>query len=122
MASIPKSKPLSLLRSLLLSYLLTCILLLLLSFLLYKMKLSKNQIHMGIYAIYAIACLFGGFLTGKKLKTKRFLWGALSGLLYFTVLLLLSLLLRRGIQSGTSQILTAFLLCAGGGTVGGMIS
>lgn len=117
-----KSKPLSLLRSLFISYLLTGLLLLLLSFLLYKMKLSKNQIHMGIYAIYVAACFAGGFLAGRQLKSRRFLWGALSGFLYFSILLLLSLFFRRGIQSGTTQIIMNLFLCTGGGCVGGMVS
>lgn len=122
MASIPKSKPLSLLRSLFASYVLSGILLLLLSFLLYKLKLSKNQIHTGVYAIYVLSGFFGGFLAGKQIKTRRFLWGALSGFLYFAVLLLLSLLLHRGIQTGLPGILLCFGLCTGSGTIGGMIS
>ncbi|MDI9241587.1 TIGR04086 family membrane protein [Fusibacillus kribbianus] len=122
MASIPKSKPLYLLRSLLLSYVLSGLLLLLLSFLLYKMKLSRDQIQAGVYIIYVLSCFFGGFLSGKQLKTRRFLWGGLSGLLYFGILLLLSLLLGKGIQSGLSRLLLSLGLCAGSGVIGGMLS
>ncbi|MCD2492093.1 TIGR04086 family membrane protein [Lacrimispora sp. NSJ-141] len=122
MASVPKSKPLSLIRSLLSSYVLTGVLLLLLSFLLYKMKLSKNQIHIGIYVIYVLSCLFGGFLAGKQTKTRRFMWGGLSGILYFAVLFLISMILHRGIQTGIPGILICFCLCAGCGTLGGMFS
>lgn len=122
MAPVSKSKPLALAFSLLISYLITGILLLLLSFLLYKLKLSRGQIQAGIYGIYALSCLAGGFFTGKKLKTRRFLWGALSGLLYFTVLLLLSLLIQKSIGAGIPQIVISFLLCAAGGTLGGMFS
>ena len=121
MASIPKSKPLYLLRSLLLSYVLSGLLLLLLSFLLYKMKLSRDQIQAGVYIIYGLSCFFGGFLSGKQLKTRRFLWGGLSGLLYFGILLLLSLLLGKGIQSGLSRLLLSLGLCAGSGVIGGML-
>lgn len=122
MASPLKSRPLSLVRSLLFSYILTGILLFTLSFLLYKMRLSREQIRMGVYAVYILSCLFGGFLAGKQLKNRRFLWGGLTGILYFGILFLLSLLLNQGLAAGISGILLNFVLCAGSGTIGGMIS
>ncbi len=122
MAAAPKSRPLSLLRSLFISYVLTGLLLLLLSFLLYKMKLSRTQIRGGVYVIYVIACLVGGLFAGKQIKSRRFLWGGLSGCLYFAVLFLLSLLFGKGIHTGISGLLLSFALCTGGGTIGGMMS
>ena len=122
MAAVPKSRPLSLLRSLFVSYILTGLLLLLLSFLLYKMKLSRTQIRGGVYVIYGISCLIGGFFTGKQIKSRRFLWGGLAGCLYFAVLFLLSLLFNKGIHTGLPGLLLSFALCAGGGTAGGMLS
>ncbi|MCI8551215.1 MAG: TIGR04086 family membrane protein [Lachnospiraceae bacterium] len=122
MASALKSRPLSLVRSLLFSYILTGILLLLLSFLLYKMKLSKDQIRIGVYAIYVLSCLFGGFLAGKQIKNRRFIWGALTGMLYFAILFVISLLLNKGLHTGIPGLLLSFALCAGSGTIGGMIS
>ena len=122
MASSLKSRPLSLVRSLLFSYILTGILLLALSFLLYKMKLSRRQVRMGVYAVYVLSFLFGGFLAGKQIKNRRFLWGGLNGILYFALLFLLSLLLNQGLHAGIPGILLNFALCAGSGTVGGMLS
>ncbi|MCI8464351.1 MAG: TIGR04086 family membrane protein [Lachnospiraceae bacterium] len=122
MASPLKSRPLSLVRSLLFSYILTGILLLILSFLLYKMKLSRSQIHMGVYVVYVLSCLFGGFLAGKQIKNRRFLWGGLTGILYFTLLFLISLLLNQGIHVEVPGLLLNFVLCAGSGTIGGMLS
>ena len=122
MASSLKSRPLSLVRSLLFSYILTGILLLALSFLLYKMKLSRGQIRAGVYAVYVLSCLFGGFLAGKQVGSRRFLWGGLNGILYFALLFLLSLLLNQGFHAGIPGILLNFALCAGSGTVGGMLS
>ena len=122
MASPLKSRPLSLVRSLLFSYILTGILLFALSFLLYKMKLSRGQVRMGVYAVYVLSCLFGGFLAGKQIKTRRFVWGGLTGILYFAVLFLLSLLLNQGFTAGIPGVLLDFVLCAGSGTIGGMVS
>lgn len=122
MASPLKSRPLSLVRSLLFSYILTGILLFALSFLLYKMKLSRGQVRMGVYAVYVLSCLFGGFLAGKQIKTRRFVWGGLTGILYFAALFLLSLLLNQGFTAGILGVLLDFALCAGSGTIGGMVS
>ena len=122
MASPLKSRPLSLVRSLLFSYILTGILLFALSFLLYKMKLSRGQVRMGVYAVYVLSCLFGGFLAGKQIKPRRFVWGGLTGILYFAVLFLLSLLLNQGFTAGIPGVLLDFALCAGSGTIGGMVS
>ncbi len=116
--SIPKS----LLRSLLLSYLLSGILLLGMSFSLYKLKLKEDQINMAVYGVYAIACLAGGLMSGKALKTRRFFWGLLTGLLYFAVLAAASWFTGGSLPPDISRMVTVLALCAGGGTLGGMIS
>ena len=62
---------------------LSIILLLVLAGLMYSVHLSQNQISFGVFFIYIISCFFGGFLTGKKLKVRRFLWGLCFGIGYF---------------------------------------
>lgn len=116
------SKPKALLRSLLLSYLLSGILLLVMSFALYKLKLKEAQINLAVYAVYIIACLAGGILSGRALQTRRFFWGLITGLLYFVVLLAASWLIKQGTPPDTSRMLTVLACCAAGGTVGGMLS
>lgn len=111
-----------LLRSLLLSYILTGILLLLLSFALYKFRLKENQVVIAVHVIYVLTCLIGGFLVGKGIRQRRFFWGMMSGLLYFSLLLAVSYLMNRSLGSGTEQILTTLGICAFSGTVGGMFS
>ena len=56
-----------LLKSLLFSYILTAGLLLVLAFLLFKMQLSEKPVSVAIIAIYVLATLFAGFMTGKKM-------------------------------------------------------
>ena len=112
----------SLFLALLLSALLSALLLFVLSFLLYKLRLGDGKLRLFVCLIYVISCFFGGFLAGKRIKTRRFLWGAVSGLLYVLVLLLLSALSGSGIRTGISGILLAAGLCIGGGTAGGMVS
>ena len=84
-----------LLKALLAAYIVTGGLLLLLALLLYKLRLSESVINLSITAIYLIACFLAGFLMGKMMKTRKYLWGAAGGLLYFTLLALISLAARQ---------------------------
>lgn len=117
-----KSKLLAFLRTLLTTYVITGILLFVLAFFLYKFKLKEAQVSLGVMAIYLLTCLFGGFLIGKSLKSKRFLWGFLTGLCYFLLLLGSSYLMNKGLNQDLRNAVTTLLVCAGGGTIGGMLS
>ncbi len=111
-----------LLKSLLFSYILTGVLLVALAFLLYKLGLSEKIVSIAIIVIYVVSTLFGGFVTGKRMGNRRFLWGLFMGSAYFLVLAAVSLCMGEGgIQVGNS-LLTTLVLCAGGGMLGGMLS
>ena len=77
------SRPKAVLISLVASYLLSALLLFILTFVLYRLKLKESQIAPAVYALYAISCFAGGLLCGKALRTRRFFWGLLTGVLYF---------------------------------------
>lgn len=108
-------------RSLFLSYLLSALLLTALAFGLFRLKLSPARVSAAVYAIYAISCFLGGLLAGKGLKTRRFFWGLLSGLLYFLLLAVMSVLLNNGLGSDTQKLATVLGICAVSGMIGGMI-
>lgn len=111
-----------LLKSLLFSYILTGGLLLLLALLLYKAGLSQKVVSVCIILIYVLATFFAGFITGKKLQNRKFLWGALMGALYFLALAVISLIVDRQPGILTSSFGTTLVLCCGGGMLGGMLS
>ncbi len=93
-----------------------------LAFLLYKLGLGEKTVSAAIIAIYVAGTFFGGFVTGKRMGNRRFLWGLLMGTVYFLVLAVVSLAVGKGnIQMGTS-FFTTMALCAGGGMLGGMVS
>lgn len=111
-----------LLKGLLFSYILTVLLLGLLAFLLYRFGLDEKTVSFAVIAIYVAATAFGGFITGKKMQNRRFLWGLLLGGAYFAILTVVSLIVGKGdIQFGNS-FFTTLVLCAGGGMLGGMFS
>lgn len=111
-----------LVRTIFITYVLTAIFLLMLAFSLYKFHLGENQVNMGVNGIYIAACLLGGLIAGKTAKRKRFLWGLLTGIVYFLILLGVSFLINKGIGSSIKELLLVLAMCAGSGTVGGMIS
>ena len=109
-------------KALLVSYLVTGLLLLLIAGLLYRFRLDEGKVQIGIILTYILSCFTGGFLAGKMMKNRQFLWGVFPGLLYFAIMMLVSLAVNRELQSSTSGFVTAFLLCMGGGMLGGMLS
>lgn len=116
------SKGIWMLKSLLAAYIVTGILLLLLSFMMYKFDLGESKVTAGIVVVYVLATLAGGVIIGKLAKVKRFVWGLSLGIAYFALLLLISLGVYKTLHGDGTNIVTTFLLCAGGGMLGGMIS
>lgn len=116
------SRPKSLIISLFISYVISGILLLAVSLALYKLKLPEAQINMAVYVVYAISCFLGGLICGKKIKYKRFLWGFLTGLLYFIILFILSWVMGPGTLPEFSHLMVVMGCCLAGGTAGGILS
>lgn len=110
------------LKILFVSYLLTGIFLALLAGILYKFQLEEGKVQIGIILTYIFSCFVGGFLAGKTMRNRKFLWGLCLGILYFAVMLLISLAVNQGLQEQGSGFVTSFLLCMGGGMLGGMLS
>ncbi len=103
-------------------YIITGILLLLLAFLMYRMDLSEPVANGAIIAIYIISGFLGGFLIGKKVGVKKYLWGFLMGVLYYGVLFLVGLLLHQSVDVDAVHLISTMVLCLLSSTAGGMIS
>lgn len=113
---------LKVLGTLLCMYVITGAALLLLAFLLYRLQLQEKAVSIGIMVIYVLSGLVGGFLAGKKMKTRRFLWGIFMGAVYFIILLAGSVILNRGLDAGAVHIITTLVMCMAAGMIGGMLS
>lgn len=111
-----------LLKCLLFSYILTAIMLLLLAFLLYKVGLSEGIVSIAISFVYVLSTFTAGFVAGKKMQVRKFLWGMLLGTIYFVVLAVISLLVNQSVGELGNSFMTTLTLCAAGGTLGGMMS
>ncbi len=104
------------------AYILTAGLLLLLAFILYRFGLSEKVVSVCIIAIYIVVTFLAGLLAGKKEGRKKFLWGLIMGVLYFGILVAVSLVVNKGVEDVAGNMLTVFFLCAGSGMLGGMVS
>ena len=109
-------------KSLLASYIVTGILLLVLTFFMYKFELNEKIVSAAIVGIYVVSTLIGGMIIGKLTKSKRYLWGMVLGIVYFVLLLLITLGVYRTLNGDSVSIVISLILCAGGGMTGGMIS
>lgn len=116
------AKALVLLKGLLISYIITAFMLLLLAFIMLKLDTPSIVISGGINFAYIVSAFVGGFFTGKKIEQKKFIWGMLIGLLYFVVLLLVSLMMNRVSPIPFGNLITVFIISTLSGMLGGMIS
>ena len=110
------------LKSLLVSYVITGILLLLLAVALFKFELNEKAVSAAIVAIYIMATLLGGIIIGKFAKVRRYLWGLGLGIGYVALVMLITLGVYRTLNGDAANMVTTFILCAGGGMAGGMLS
>lgn len=119
---LSKTPAATLFKVLLVMYILTGICLVVIAALLYKFELRESVVSIAVIVVYVLIGFFGGFLLGKILKNKKFMWGAVIGALYFLILIIVSLILHKGIESDWMHFATTLVLCVASGTAGGMVS
>ena len=107
------SKVMWVLKALLAAYIVTGILLLVLTVFMYKLEMSEKVISAAIVGVYLLSTLIGGIIIGKLSRL---------GVAYFGLLLLITLGVYRDLNGDAAHLLTTFILCAGGGMGGGMLS
>lgn len=116
-----KGKAAKMVQSIVVAYVLTAVMLFILSFIMYKCKVSMTGANSGILATYVLSCLIGGFIFSGCLAQKKYLGGALLGVVYFVVAYLVSAVWNQSIAAQMPGMLTAFLICVFSGMLGGMI-
>lgn len=112
----------AILKSLLFAYALTGVALLLLALVLFAFDLGETAVDAGIIIIYVLACFMGGFMAGKIVRKDKYLWGVITGLAYYVLLLTVSVMAKGGWDMSAAHAVTTFFMCTGSGTLGGMLS
>lgn len=97
------------------------VLLLLAAFLLDKLAMNEKQAMIMVYVIYGITGIVAGFLAGRIKGKQKFMWGSLAGLIWFLIVLVVSLL---GNDNGIAvrELFPAIVCMIGGGMMGGMLA
>lgn len=108
--------------SLLAGYTITFLGVVIIAILLLLSGISETVVDIGIIIIYVVSCLVAGYIIGKRTKSKKFLWGFVSGACYFIMLLVLSVILGNSMENVGNDLITVLWICVGSSTLGGMIS
>lgn len=117
-----RGKLLPIFLSVLFAYLVTFLLLLLLAVLVYKTGTDGKLVGVFLVVTYLLSAFVGGLYLGKRMEQKRYLWGILAAVLYFSVYCLITTLLNREMAKELSDYVKTFFLLVLGGMLGGMLS
>lgn len=110
----------NILKSIMIGYILTIICVLLLSFIVYKYDLTDMGINIGRIVIIILSTVIIGLLVGKSIGKNKWMYGAISGILYFVIFVIASIVINK--NSGISgDAISLFFMCLGGSTLGGML-
>ncbi|MBR2950159.1 MAG: TIGR04086 family membrane protein [Lachnospiraceae bacterium] len=118
-----QTKPaVGLIKSLAAAYLLTAGGILLLALLMYRLELENTVLATAVLIVYMLSGLLAGLIAGKCVQVRRFMWGLLSGTFYFLVLVCMTAVVKQEFTDFGSHFFTTWMICAGSGMLGGMIS
>ncbi|MDF2821791.1 MAG: hypothetical protein K0R15_2232 [Clostridiales bacterium] len=118
---VVKSKGEALFRGVAISYIITIAMLLILAFLMFKYDMTERNVNIGIIATYILSNLVLGFSVGKRIRKNSWLWGAVGGLIYFVILIIIGFIVNRQFM-GLGESVTNILICCASGMLGGMFS
>lgn len=109
-------------KALLGAYIISALLLLVLAMIMFKLDPPGGVISIGIIITYILSAFLGGLIIGKSAGQKRFVWGIIIGILYFSIILLVSSIMGKEVVGNLGSTITVFLMCTLVGMLGGMVS
>lgn len=115
-------KVLEVIKSLVAAYIITGIALAILAFVIYKWNVNETVVNIVILAIYVLATFIGGFITGKRVQERKFIWGLVLGACYILIIYGVSMILSASLNMISTASVLAAVLCLAGGMIGGMLS
>lgn len=112
----------AILKETLIQMLVSVVLIAIAAFVVLKMSPSDAVIKVIVLAIYAVSAFVGGFLMGKVMDRRKFLWGLVAGAMYITVILLVAFVVKGNFNAGMVGVTSGVIASLAGGTIGGMLS
>ena len=95
-----------LIQTIVVAYFVTAVLLLVLALIAFKTGMKETIVTTGIYCIYILSTAVSGFVIGRKIKSRRVLWGMAAGFAYYAVIFLVSLILNKFLFQHISKLKT----------------
>ena len=106
----------------LIEVLISTVLLAIISFIILKMMPGIAIVKIMILAVYCISTFVGGYIMGSVMNRRKFIWGALAGLVYFIIIFLGALIVKGEIPQGPIGVTEGLVASVLAGMIGGMIS
>ena len=101
--------------------LVAAILLVITAVLLDKLHLSEQQVRTMIYVVYICSSLAAGLVAGKWQRERKFMWGAVTGVVWLVLIFVASLVSNGSIME-VKELFPAAVCMVGGGMLGGMFA
>lgn len=108
-------------KGVILAYVISGVILLVLALLMFRWNVSEGVVRGGIIFAYVLSCFISGMMVSRAQTGRRYLWGILMGVLYYSILLVVSLICTKGTAAGLTGLLSTLFLCVFGGMLGGML-
>ncbi len=108
------------LKGSLLALIITLLLSLLLTVCVYFFDVSDSFMTTAVFSVAVISCIFSAYAVASAIGSKGLLTGALLGLVYFLVLSVVAITLKRAISFNSHSLI--MLVCTGAsGMLGGVL-
>ncbi|MBQ2275739.1 MAG: TIGR04086 family membrane protein [Lachnospiraceae bacterium] len=117
-----QKKAVEVMKALISSYLVTGIMLAIVAVAVLKFDMGESMVNISIIFTYIFSTVLGGLIVGKRVKEKKFFWGATLGISYVVVIVIASLLVNKSVDLASVNAATMCFMCLGGGMLGGMIA
>ncbi len=113
-------KVMNIFKNILIAYVLSLVLLLIFAVILTYTNIPESSITTVVLAVSIIGILYGSKLSASKAKSRGWLIGSVTGLLYMFILYLISLLANNRVIFDM-HVLSVFIIGIVAGAVGGII-
>lgn len=117
-----KNLAVTILKETLIQMIISVILVAVAAFVILKTSPSEGVVTTIVLVIYGISSFVGGFILGKVMDRRKFLWGMLAGAIYIGILLLVAFIVKGSFGVGTVNVVTGIIVSLISGMAGGMAS
>lgn len=107
-------------KAMVLSCMVSVLLIVVTAFVMLKTGFSLNSAKVISGIIYFMSSFSAGFVMGKVMETRKYIWGICCGVTYFLIIFALSAVMEGGAAIGIG-VFTAFIISITGGMLGGMV-